>query len=151
MSELEAVLAEALPVMSTAVGAYGAGILSRMEDATADATLGLGRRLVQWVRHHSRQPSAVEAAVAELAQEPIDPDALAALRLQVRKVLAQDPELLMQLSAMLPGKGAVSSPGAGAVAVGGDNRGVIGTGAGAVSLSGAAVVVNPFVPGPGRG
>jgi len=134
VSELEAVLAEALPVMSAAVGAYGAGVLSRTGDAAADATVGLGRRLLQWVWRRAKPPAAVESAVAELAEAPGDADALAALRLQVRKVLAQDPELLSELAGMLPAQGSVIASGDRAVAVGGDNSGIVSTGDGAVNI-----------------
>lgn len=132
MSELEAVLAEALPVMSAAVGAYGSGVLSRVEDAAADATVGLGRRLLQRVWQRAKQPDAVKAAVAELAEAPGDADALAGLRLQVRKVLAQDAELLAELVGVLPARGAVIASGVRSVVVGGSNSGAIVTGDGVV-------------------
>lgn len=151
MSELESVLAEALPAMSAAVGAYGVAVLSRVEDAAADAAVGLGRRLVQRVWHRAVRPAAVESAVVELAEAPGDPDALGALRLQVRKVLAADPELLAQVAGMLRGQGVVTASGEGAVALGGDNSGVVSTGSGAASVHGAVVVVNPPVPGPTAG
>jgi pentapeptide repeat protein len=41
-------------------------------------------------------------AVADLAAGGEDPDAVAALRLQVRRILAQNPELATELAAMLP-------------------------------------------------
>ncbi len=126
------VLAQVLPVMSAAVGAYGAGVLSRVEGAAADVTVGLGRRLLHRVWRGAREPEAVQAAVAELAQAPGDVDALAGLRLQVRKVLAQDPALLEELAGMLPARGGVvAASGERSVAVGGDNSGSISTGDGA--------------------
>lgn len=135
MSELEAVLADALPMMSAAVGAYGAGVLSRVEDAAADATVGLGRRLLHRVWHRSAQPEALQGAVAELAQAPADPDALAGLRLQLRKVLAQDSQLLAEIAGMLPARGAVATAsGERSVAVGGNNSGIVSTGDGAVNV-----------------
>ena len=134
MAELETVLAEALPVMSAAVGAYGAGVLSRVEGAAADVTVGLGRRLLQRVWRGAARPEAVRAAVAELADAPQDPDALAGLRVQVRKVLAADPALLAEVAGMLPARGAVGASGMGAVVIGGDNSGIVSTGAAAFNL-----------------
>jgi len=134
VSELEAVLAEALPVMSAAVAAYGAGVLSRVEDAAADATVGLGRRLLHRVWHRSARPEALQRAVAELAEALEDPDALAGLRLQVRKVLAQDPALVAELAEMLPKREAATASGDRAVAVGGENSGIVSTGDGAVNV-----------------
>ena len=128
-------LADALPVMSAAVGAYGAGVLSRVEGAAADATVGLGRRLLHLVWHRSKQPEAVAAAVAELAQAPADPDALAGLRLQVRKALAQDPQLLAEIAGLLPTHSTVvTASGERSVAIGGDNSGIVSTGEGAVNI-----------------
>ena len=136
VSELESVLAEALPVMSAAVGAYGAGVLTRVEGAAADATVGLGRRLLHLVWRRSKQPEAVAAAVTELAQAPADPDALAGLRLQVRKVLAQDPQLLAEIAGMLPARSVVvTASGERSVAIGGNNNGSISTGDGAPGLA----------------
>lgn len=130
-SELETVLAEALPVMSAAVTAYGAGVLSRVEDAAADVTVGLGRRLLHRVWHRSARPDALQGAVAELAEAPGDPDALAGLRLQVRKVLVQDPALVAEIAGMLPARGvAVTASGERSVAIGGNNSGSISTGDG---------------------
>jgi hypothetical protein len=151
MSELDALLTEAVPVMNAAVAAYGTGVLARLEDASADATVGLGRKLLQSIWHRADRPVAVEQAVADLAAAPDDADALAALRLQVRKVLSADDELLRELSAQLAAtaSGTVAA-GNGAVAIGGHSHGMVSTGAGsALSLGGVSVVVNPTLPGPG--
>ncbi len=134
VSELDVVLTEAVPLISAAVGAYGAGVLSRVQDVAADATVGLGRRVLERIRHRAAQPAALDAAVADLAQSPQDPDAVGALRLQVRKLLAQDPELLAELAAMLPARGAVTASGEGSIAVGGDSSGINATGDGAVNI-----------------
>lgn len=131
MSEIELVLSEAMPVMGAAVAAYGAGVLSRVEDAAADATVGLGQRLLQLVWRRAERPHAVQAAVAELAGAGEDPDALAGLRLQVRKALTQDPRLLAELTGMLPARSAVvTASGERSVAIGADNNGSITTGDG---------------------
>ena len=42
-----ALAAEATPYVSAAVGAYGGAVLARLRDDAADATVGLGRRLLQ--------------------------------------------------------------------------------------------------------
>jgi hypothetical protein len=43
------VAAQAMPYVSAAVGAYGGAVLAMMRDEAADATIGLGRRLLQRV------------------------------------------------------------------------------------------------------
>lgn len=148
MSELESVLAEALPVMSTAVGVYGAAVLSRVEDATADATVGLGRKLLQRLWHRAARPAALESAIADLADAPEDADALSALRLQVRKALAADPKLLTEIAAILPAHGPVSASSGGVVALGGIHNSVITTAGTVTDAHNPVVIVNPTVPGP---
>ncbi|MBS2966686.1 hypothetical protein KGA66_26855, partial [Actinocrinis puniceicyclus] len=104
--------------------------------AAADATVGLGRRLLHLVWRRAKQPEAVAAAVAELAEAPADPDALAGLRLQVRKVLTQDPQLLAEIAGLLAAGGVVvTASGERSVAIGGDNSGSISTGDGLNSLA----------------
>ena len=41
--------AEMTPYISAAVGAYGGAVLAKVRDEAADATVGLGRRLLQRV------------------------------------------------------------------------------------------------------
>ncbi|WP_246577649.1 hypothetical protein [Actinospica durhamensis] len=128
MSELDVVVGQVVPVIGAAVGAYGAGVLTRAQDAAADATVTLGQRVLARLLHHAPRRAALEAAVSDLAADSGDPDALAALRFQVRKALAQDPELVAQLAGMLPPAPSASASGPRSVAVAGDNSAPITTG-----------------------
>lgn len=128
MSELEALVGDVVPLMGAAVGAYGAGVLARAEDTAAEATVGLGARLLRRVFARAVRPDAVSTAAADLAAAPGDADALAALRLQVRKVLTQDPELVIELAGMVRGLPAVTASGERSVAIGGSNHGSVSTG-----------------------
>lgn len=70
--------------------------------------------------------SSAAAAAKDLASEPDDPDAEAALRRQLKKLLRADPELAEQVAALLPRAGATVVGGKVAalhVAVGRDVRG----------------------------
>ena len=100
--------AEMTPYMSAAVGAYGGAVLAKVRDEAADATVGLGRRLLQRVfgSHDEGEPlpSPLEALVAD----PGDGDALAAVRLAVRQVLDADPVLAADVRSMLAGAAGVT-------------------------------------------
>ena len=128
MAEIEVMIAEALPSISTAIGAYGAGVLTRAEDAGASATVELGRRMLQWIWRRAGKPAALEEAVTDFAGAPTDEDALAALRLQLRKLLTQDESLRLELSELLPERTVVNQAGDRSVYVGRDNTGIISTG-----------------------
>lgn len=116
--DVEVVAGQIVPVIGAAVAAYGAGVLSRAEDEAAEATVRLGQRLLSRILHRAPEPGPVEAAVGELAAAGDDADALAALRFQVRKVLAGDAGLVAELAGMLPSR--AEAAGDHAVAVGGD-------------------------------
>ncbi|MFF5075811.1 hypothetical protein ACFY36_02085 [Actinoplanes sp. NPDC000266] len=93
--------AAVVPYVSAAVGAYGAAVLERVQDAAADSTVGLGGRLLQRFLNHGGSTAGVQGAVAELAEDVSDEDRVAALRVQVRKALAADPELAAEVRGLL--------------------------------------------------
>ncbi|MEU1790166.1 hypothetical protein ABZ553_30710 [Streptomyces sparsogenes] len=118
-----------VPYITAAVTAYGSAVVTRTTDTAADATVSLGRRIVQrlWSREENRD--GLEQAIEDVAEDPQDDDAQAALRLQVRRILRQDSELTAELAQLLPARSFTAS-GDGAVAVE-TNNGVISTGDGA--------------------
>ncbi|MFI0960743.1 hypothetical protein ACH4S8_04915 [Streptomyces sp. NPDC021080] len=94
---------QAGPYLSTAVSAYGVGVLTRAEDAAAAATANLGRRILQAVWHRRGEQSrvALEAAVQDVADDPEDRDAAATLRQQIKRALREDTELRDELAEIL--------------------------------------------------
>ena len=128
------VAAQVSAAVSGAVGAYGAGVLSRVEDVAADGTVGVGLRVLRRILGRGPAP-ALDRAVYELA-EASDPDevedAKAALRLEVRKILKEDPGLRAELLALLP-TGAAAS-GDGSIAIGGDSSGINSTGNNSINI-----------------
>ncbi|HZI73820.1 MAG TPA: hypothetical protein VFD73_07275, partial [Gemmatimonadales bacterium] len=99
--DVASLAAEMTPYVSAAVGAYGGAVLARVRDDAADATVGLGRRLLQrgFGVRDEREP--LPGPLAELAADPRDEDARTAVRLAVRKALAGDPVLEAEVRSML--------------------------------------------------
>ncbi len=100
--------AEMTPYVSAAVGAYGGAVLARVRDEAADATVGLGRRLLQRVFGSRDEGEPLPGPLADLAADPGDGDALAAVRLAVRRALAADPVLAAEVGEMLAGAAGVT-------------------------------------------
>ncbi|MFD6885435.1 hypothetical protein [Streptomyces sp. NPDC059957] len=134
MSNIEVMLGQIVPAAGAAVAVYGAAVLRRAEDEAAGATVRLGRRLLARIRSGAADPAAIDGAVTDLAADPADPDALAALRLQIRRALAADPALVDEIAALLPAPGPALSSGAGGVAVSGNVSGIVSTGDGATNI-----------------
>ncbi|MCX4775816.1 hypothetical protein [Streptomyces sp. NBC_01264] len=132
MSEIEILLGQAVPAISAAVSAYGAAVLTRAEDEAAGATVRLGQRLLERLRRNNPDRPALDVAVTDLAEADDDPDAVAALRLRIRQVLRDSPELRAELAALLPVPRAATS-GERTVAVGGDMTGIVSNGDGATN------------------
>ncbi|MFD7875889.1 hypothetical protein ACFV5G_17605 [Streptomyces sp. NPDC059766] len=98
------------PYLTAAAGAYGAAVLNRAEDAAADATVNVGRRILQavWRRRDGAGQAALEAAVSDVGDDPEDSDAAAALRQQIKRALREDAVLRAELTALLPAPGTVT-------------------------------------------
>ncbi len=99
---------EMTPYVSAAVGAYGGAVLAKVRDDAADATVGLGRRLLQRVFGSRAGAEPLPAPLVALAADPGDGDALAAVRLAIRQLLAADPVLAAEVRSMLAGAPGVS-------------------------------------------
>jgi len=109
------VLPEVVTAVTAAVGTYGTSVLTRTEDAAAEATVSLGRRLIQKIFHRSGNSDSIRESVADLAAAPGDDDAVAALRLRLKKALAADPALAAEVADMVRQAGiTVNSHGDGA-------------------------------------
>jgi hypothetical protein len=105
--EVASIAVEMTPYVSAAFGAYGAAVLAKVRDDAADATVGLGRRLLQRVfgRRNPEQP--LPEPLADLAADPDDAMALNAVTYAIRKALEADAAMLAEVRTMLasaPGK-----------------------------------------------
>ena len=93
------------PYVSAAVGAYDGAVLAEVRDEAADPTVSLGRCLLQRVFGGQGQQEQLTGPLADLAADPDDEDAVAAVRLAVRKALAGDPMLAAEVRSMLAAGG----------------------------------------------
>ena len=99
--EVASLAAEMTPYVSAAVGAYGGAVLAKVWDEAADATVGLGRHLLQRVFGSRGEGEPLPEPLEVLAADPGDGDALAAVRLAIRQALAADPALQAEVQSML--------------------------------------------------
>ncbi len=94
---------------------------------TTEAWDGL-KRLAEKIQQKAKAKPALREALTDAANAPTDEDALAALRLQLKKLLAEDPDLAAEaarlLAGMQPGSTVIAS-GARSVAIGGNASGNI--------------------------
>jgi hypothetical protein len=104
-ADAAAMAAQVVPYATAALSAYGGAVLARVQDDAADATVGLGRRLLHKIfgTHSAEEP--LPEPLADLAADPGDSDAVAALRLYLRKLLTADTSLRADLGDLLAGAG----------------------------------------------
>jgi hypothetical protein len=102
--EVASIAVEMTPYVSAAFGAYGGAVLAKVRD---DATVGLGRRLLQRVFGRRNPQEPLPGPLADLAVDPDDAMALSAVTYAIRKALEADAAMLAEVRTMLasgPGK-----------------------------------------------
>ena len=109
--EVATVVTDATPYLTAALTAYGTAVLTKVRDDAADATVGVGRRLLQRVFGHRDDGELLPALLSEAVDAPDDADALGALRLAIRRELEADAKMLADFCAILAaGQTTVHSP-----------------------------------------
>jgi hypothetical protein len=96
-ADVTGIISDAWPFVSAAIAGYGAAVLKVSEDSAADATVSVGRRILQRVFGRGQAPD----AVADLAADPDDADLQAVLRVVLRKLLAENGQLAAQVRDMV--------------------------------------------------
>jgi hypothetical protein len=95
---------------------------------SAEAWDGL-KALAAKIRHKAEAKPALQEALTDAQTAPADPDAQAALRLQLKKLLAEEPDLLSEAARLLAnaqgGGNTVTASGERSVAIGGDVSGSV--------------------------
>lgn len=114
--------------LGAAAGAYGTGVLSRSEDAAAEATVRLGQRTLARLRRSPGAGEEIEQAVTELAERPGEDGRLLRLRSEIVRLVGQDPSLAAELAELL------AAAGPAAITVMGDHTTVVRENSGIVSL-----------------
>ncbi|WP_435588183.1 hypothetical protein [Micromonospora aurantiaca (nom. illeg.)] len=127
--------AAVMPYATAVVAAYGKDTVDKVRDAfvdrASDATVGLGHRLLNRILRREQSREVIEGAIVDLANG--EEDSEAALRLQIRKALAADPELAGEVADLVSTTTHNEASGAGAIATG-TNRGIASTGNNAVNI-----------------
>jgi hypothetical protein len=99
--EIATLVADATPYVTAAVGAYGGAVLAKVRDDAADATVGVGRRLLQRVFGCRQADEPLPAPLAALVADPGDTDALGMVRWVMRQALEADAAMLEEVKSVL--------------------------------------------------
>ncbi len=102
-NEIAALVTDATPYLTAAAGAYGTAVLVKAQDQAADATVGLGRRLLQRVFGQKKPNEPLPASLGAFVAAPADPDVLGAVRLAIRQSLEADTAMLAEFRQLLAG------------------------------------------------
>lgn len=108
--EIATLVTDATPYLTAALTAYGAAVLTKVRDDAADATVGLGRRLLQRIFGGRDDEEPLPVPLAEVVDAPDDADALGALRLAIRRELEGDYRPRRRLTPRLMDAAAASRP-----------------------------------------
>src|ERR1700722_15743929 len=103
--DVASLAAEMTPYVSAAAAAYGGAVLAKVRDDAADSTVSLGRRLLQRVFGSRDDGDRLPEPLTDVIADPMDVDALAALRLPLRKGLTSDSALETEVREMMAATG----------------------------------------------
>ncbi|MFD3596520.1 hypothetical protein ACFWU5_27705 [Nocardia sp. NPDC058640] len=100
---------QAWPFVTAALGAYGANVLTRVQDQAAEGTADWGRQILQRVfgtrPADESPPAAIDRAAADLS----DQEAVESLRGRIGQLLEADPELATEVQTMVHQAGQIAS------------------------------------------
>jgi hypothetical protein len=105
--EVATLVGDAAPYVTAAIGAYGGAVLSKVQDDAADATVGVGRRLLQRIFGQRTEDEPLPSPLAALAADPSDAGALGMVRWSMRQALNADAAMLQEVSSILASAQAV--------------------------------------------
>ncbi|MBO3675522.1 hypothetical protein [Streptomyces sp. NEAU-YJ-81] len=93
------------PYATTAITAYGAAALTRVESDAVDATVSFGQRILRRLTGRdtpdsdtSAEQDALAETVSELAGSPDDADLAAVLRVQIRRLMTAHPDIAADIA-----------------------------------------------------
>jgi len=95
--EVVALAAEAAPFVT----AYGAAVLDKTKDGLADATVGLGKRLLELIFRRKKNDEQLPDLVVEAVENPDDSVVRGMLEYTIRKALENDAQMLAEVREIL--------------------------------------------------
>ncbi|MDA0641350.1 MULTISPECIES: hypothetical protein [Nonomuraea] len=88
------------PYVTAAVAAYGAAVLDKAKDESAEAGVAWGRKMLQRI-FGTRDEHDAPAPVRDLADRPDDADLQMTLHVLIREVMRQDAALIQDIRGFL--------------------------------------------------
>jgi hypothetical protein len=102
LSEVDVLLGQVIPAVEAAVGAYGAGLLTRIVSDAVGASATLGERLLARIWHRVTDRDDTHRAIDRLtAAGSSNPKAVAAFSAYLREAIVQDAALRRELAALV--------------------------------------------------
>jgi hypothetical protein len=105
MIEVAALAGELMSFVIAAIHGFGDKVLNQAQEDATEATIGLGRRVLQKIFGTRSAGEPLPEPLADAVADPEDEDVMAALRLAIRKALAADPQLHDEVEQILAGAG----------------------------------------------
>jgi hypothetical protein len=103
--EVATLTADMVPYISAAASAYGGAVLAKVRDDSADATVGLGRRLLQRIFGRRKDGEPLPQVLAEVIENPGDEDYLSSIQGAIVSALKKDPQMLAEVRDILAAAG----------------------------------------------
>ncbi len=103
--EVAALAGQLMSYAIAAIRAFGDRVLNNAQDDAAEATIGLGRSVLQKIFGTRKVGEPLPEPLADAVADPEDDDAMATLRLALRQALAANPQLCAEVEHMLAGAG----------------------------------------------
>ena len=102
--EIATLVKDVTPSLIAAVKSYRGSVLDKVSDDGADATVSLGRRLLQKIFGRKKQDE-LPPALAQVINDPDDEDYQGALRTTIRAALQDDAQLLAEVREIVKAAG----------------------------------------------
>jgi len=99
--DLATLAADAVPLVTLAVGTYGRAVLAKAWDDVADASLQAGLKVLHLVFGRKKPDEALPDVITDVIDHPGDADYLGQLRFTIRKALESNADLAGEVAAIV--------------------------------------------------
>jgi hypothetical protein len=100
-NDVASLVTDITPFVTAAVGAYGVAVLARVRDDAADATVSVGRKVLQKIFGFTTDGELPPEPLAALAADPNDTDALGTVKIAISNTLARDTSMIAEVRSIL--------------------------------------------------